>query len=132
MILTSLDGKSYKWQYKTKNKSSCSEPHKLARELLYRIYPTIYILEEVQIEVKNNKFQYLDFYIPLYKLAIEVMGLQHKKYSGFFHKNWVHYINSIKNDTIKLQFCELNGITLIYLLDSESIDEWEQKLRNIY
>ena len=56
----------------------------------------------------------LDFYNANKKIAIEVQGAQHKRYTPFFHgNNKYNYINQLRRDQNKLKFCELNDIQLV-------------------
>lgn len=128
MICKTLDGFEYKWKLDTvkKDEENVSGPHKKARELLKKKYPTLLILEEVQIQVKRNNYLYLDFYIPIFKLALEIDGKQHKEYNTHFNKSYIYFIKSKINDAIKSQWCELNNITLLRLDDDKS-EEWNKQ-----
>ena len=55
----------------------------------------------------------LDFYNANKKIAIEVQGAQHLKYVKHFHKNKLKYLDQLKRDQKKLDFCEINGIKLV-------------------
>jgi hypothetical protein len=107
------------------NKSSF---HLMARELLQELYPTQTILEEVPIRVHRNENLYLDFYLPLRKMAIEVQGKQHDIYIPHFHKTLRGFTNSKQRDEDKLNWCNLNNISLIYFNHTESTEEWKAKL----
>ena len=87
MLIKTLDGHEKKWKLDSAAAGKKSGPHLQVQELLKELYPTFLILEEIQIEVKNNKYLYLDFYLPLLKLAVEIDGNQHKEYTPFFHKS---------------------------------------------
>ena len=66
----------------------------------------------------------LDFYNANKKIAIEVQGAQHIKYTKFFHgghKN--NYLEQLKRDQIKAEFCELNDIILVEIYDSDPISK---------
>lgn len=119
MIFKTLDGYEYKCKFHTVDKSIESRPHQNARKLLQEKYPTVLILEEFQIQVKKNKYLYLDFFIPIYKIAIEVQGQQHEKYTPFFHNNQYNYIQYKINDKLKKDWAELNNIELQYLSEKE-------------
>jgi len=132
MIVNDLDGNKHKWKITgkqigtdTKNRS---QPHLLARELLVEMYPTILIYEEVPIYVAPRKKLYLDFYVPMLQMAIEVHGRQHYEFVEFFHKNRFGWMISRKNDRLKLEWCALNGITTIELPYNESKEQWQKKI----
>lgn len=66
----------------------------------------------------------LDFFNATKKIAIEVQGNQHFSYVKFFHGNRINYLNQIKRDYKKIEFCELNKIKFaeIYPKDELSKD----------
>ena len=54
------------------------------------------------------------------KVAIEVQGKQHYSFNKFFHANSrMKYLASIKRDSQKYQWLEMNGIKLIEILEDE-------------
>lgn len=55
----------------------------------------------------------IDLYNDDLKLAIEVQGDQHYKFTPFFHKNKEHFLNQRYRDEMKKMKCRANGITLI-------------------
>jgi hypothetical protein len=70
----------------------------------------------------------LDFFNATKKVAIEVQGSQHFSYVKFFHGNRINYLNQIKRDYKKIEFCELNKIKFaeIYPKDELSKDLFER------
>lgn len=122
------DGYTVKWIQREGDKSTWSTLHITARGILKTQYPTVKILEEVNIPITRRRTLYLDFYIPLYNLAIEVDGQQHYKYTKFFHGSKRKFRKSVDNDYLKEQFCDINGITLIRFKYNESIDRWRELL----
>jgi hypothetical protein len=69
-----------------------------------------------------------DFYNANKKIAIEVQGGQHLKYTPHFHgKSKSNFLGQIRRDNEKAKFCELNGIKLveIYPKDELSRDLFE-------
>lgn len=62
----------------------------------------------------------IDFYNASQKIAIEVQGAQHRKYVPHFHgKNKVNYIDQLRRDKQKADFCRLNKIQLIEIYDKD-------------
>ncbi|RHZ65136.1 hypothetical protein Glove_319g194 [Diversispora epigaea] len=58
----------------------------------------------------------LDIYYPEYGLAIEIQGVQHEKYIGFFHRgNPNNFIKQQERDQLKNELCEENWIVLRYV-----------------
>ena len=131
MLVEDLEGKESKWSLDGKvvrtDKRHRSSLHIFARKLLYEIYPTLQILEETSVEVRRYKKLYLDFYLPLRKLCIEVHGKQHYYFNAHFHKDRWGFIQSRRNDSEKEEWCDLNNICFIVLKYDEQ-DSWSQQL----
>jgi hypothetical protein len=69
----------------------------------------------------------LDCYNPKLKLAIEYNGIQHYKFSPFFHKNKETFLNQKYRDEIKRRMCKDNDIVLIevpYTVQLEDIESY--------
>jgi hypothetical protein len=132
MQVKTLDGSLQNWQLtghyahaKLQNKSSL---HMAARDILKQQFPTLQILEEVPIPVKRSEVYYLDFYLPMLKLAVEVHGEQHFKFVSFYHHNQLGFIKSQKRDREKQEWCEINRIQYIALPYNEEQKEWIQRI----
>jgi len=134
MQVKDLDGIGHKWHLtgnmargKIDNRSSF---HLKARELITNTFPTLQILEEVTIPLRKSETLYLDFYLPLKKLCVEVHGEQHYKFVPFYHSNMLTYLKSQKRDREKEEWCNINGITYVVFPHFENIEEWKQRLKN--
>lgn len=134
MQIKDLDGVAHQWHLtgnmahgKTINKSSL---HLAAREILTNIFPTMQLLEEVPIQLRKGEILYLDFYLPLKKMCIEVHGEQHYKFVSFYHHNMLAFIKSQKRDREKEEWCDINNIKYIALPHYENKAEWMEKLTN--
>lgn len=66
----------------------------------------------VTSEESDNNLE-LDCYNSELKLAVEYNGIQHYKYSPYFHKSREAFHNQKYRDYMKKTICEKNGITLI-------------------
>lgn len=133
MQVKDLDGNSYHWQLigniahgSAQNKSSL---HLEARNLIHSCFPTLQVLEEVQITARRSEILYLDFYLPLIKRCIEVHGEQHYKFNKFFHNSALGFIKHKKRDQDKQEWCQLNGIEYIEL-PFDKKEEWEIRIKN--
>ena len=62
--------------------------------------------------LKFKKPQFLDFYIPKCKIAIECQGEQHFQKSGWGRGEMGEKV--IKRDLNKLKLCEEHGIKVLY------------------
>jgi hypothetical protein len=134
MTVKDLDGYSHSWQLtgnmakgKVDYKSSL---HLKARELITNSYPTLQILEEVQIQLRKSEILYLDFYLPLIKTCVEVHGEQHYKFVGFYHHNMLGFLKAKKRDEEKTEWCYLNGIKQIILPFDEDVSHWQERLNH--
>lgn len=92
-----------------------------AKQFLKKYWKSHIVFEE--FPVAGSKLS-LDFYNANKKIAVEVQGKQHTKYVPFFHgKNKINYINQLKRDNDKLEFCEINEIKLIEIYDGDILSE---------
>lgn len=130
MRVEDLDGKIHNWRLvgHLERKTNKSSLHITARNLIIETYPNIQILEEVPIRITYNSTLFLDFYLPLYRKAIEVQGQHHYSYNSFFHKDPYEFNQQVKNDENKRMWCALNSITLI-CLPYDKTDEWESLIK---
>ena len=71
----------------------------------------------------------LDIFDYTTKVAYEISGRQHTEFVKHFHKNKSAYLDQIKRDMKKYDFCEKNNITLIeiYPEDLPLTKEWFKK-----
>ena len=104
-----------------------SDLHLNARNILKERFQVETILEEVPLPGEKL---FLDFYLPLRKMAVEVHGEQHYKYVPHFHGHPTAFIESKQRDIRKSNWCVQNGIVLIVLPYSETIDEWRKRIQN--
>ena len=129
MITQTLDGCQYNWKIANhkNNDQNCSKLHLRARDIIKSIYPTVILLEEVPIKIDKLCTLYLDFYLPLYKIAIEVNGAQHYKYIKYYHYHPSSFLKQQQNYTNKQEWCELNNIRLITLSYENKDVEWRKQ-----
>lgn len=93
-------------------RTSASEFHKKVYNIVKECYPEETLLNEEPIKV-SGKVLYLDIYIPRLKIAIECDGIQHDKFSKFYHGDATNFLMQKKNDKLKNEFCQLNNIALV-------------------
>lgn len=134
MLVKDLDGNNYNWlltgnmaKGKIDNRSSL---HLATRKLLSVSFPTLQLLEEVPIQIRKNEILYLDFYIPLKKICIEVHGEQHFKFVPFYHTTMFNFLKAQKRDRDKQEWCEINDIKYIALRFDQNEDEWSKLIQN--
>lgn len=117
-IRTVKKAKNYliEWDGKSRSKIQYN-----AKQFLKKYWSKHIVFEE--FPVAGTRLS-LDFYNANKKIAIEVQGRQHTKYVPFFHgKNKINYLNQLKRDRDKLQFCELNDIELVEIYDGDELSE---------
>jgi len=132
MLVKDIDGLSHNWNLtgnmakgRVENKSSL---HLAARGLIISTFPTLQVLEEVPIPLRRLDSLYLDFYLPLKKLCVEVHGEQHYKFVPFYHSSMLAFLKSQKRDREKQEWCEINGIQYIALPYSEITEQWKNRI----
>jgi len=64
-------------------------------------------------EVTGNNNLELDCFNPQLKLAVEYNGVQHYKFTPYFHKSQEHFLTQKYRDYMKRNLCRDAGITLI-------------------
>ena len=134
MRVVDLDGSASVWKIKghiVKNNDSRprSKHHLKARALLKEMFPTCQLIEEVSITPRKGEVLYLDFYVPLHSLCVEVHGEQHYKFIPHYHGSMMGFAKSKKRDREKEEWCELNGIRIVELPFSEEEDEWRKRIK---
>jgi hypothetical protein len=107
------------------NKKSRSKFQFDVKQFLKKYWSGDVVFEELRIVGTRLS---LDFFNATKKVAVEVQGSQHFSYVKFFHGNRINYLNQIKRDYKKIEFCELNKIKFaeIYPKDELSKDLFER------
>lgn len=126
MRLRTIDGSEWEGTATTK-RAALSKLEEKALELLRESHGSLFI-SQVQLPVYKNKKLPFDFFSPALMIAVEVQGQQHFKFTPHFHGSQGNFLLSKKRDMDKVEFCEINNITLIHLNYNESIAEWKKKL----
>lgn len=128
MKFIGFDKKEYTLTFKNKQRSNCSKLHERAREVIREVFKNDNIYEEVTLPGSSINRQPLtaDFFIPCYRIMVEVQGEQHYKFNNFHFKNKKAFLLAQARDRKKKEWCEINNITLIELgYNNES--EWREK-----
>jgi hypothetical protein len=103
--------------------------------LLKKLYPGDPICVEIRLPGASTNL-YLDIYLPIRRLAIEVQGAQHFRANTFMHgkdreTRERNFRRGQNRDREKQQLLAHNNITLIYLNDGEE-SSWESSIRNAF
>lgn len=136
MKVVGLDGVEYRFPdyghgESKENKKQKSKLHESARDVIKSVYPNDTILQEVPIYGCGKLPLYLDFYLPLRAVCIEVMGKQHYQWIPHFHKTKAEFLKAVVRDKKKEEFCELNCIKLVVFRFDEDEDVWRKCLREV-
>lgn len=67
--------------------------------------------------LKDKTHLYLDFYLPEYKVGIEVQGKQHFIQNDYFGGATI-FNEDCKRDKLKYDLCKNNGINIIYFVNT--------------
>lgn len=81
-------------------------------QVLRGVFPSDIILEEFYVPAEGI---YIDFFIPRIKLAVEINGAQHDKYTPFFHGTKTGFTEAKNRDKKKAEWCRLNDIIQLTL-----------------
>lgn len=74
------------------------------------------------VSLKGALLEY-DIYVPSQNLLIEYNGIQHYKYTPFFHKTKVRFIAQQKRDKLKQNLARIQGHTLVTVRYDEPLVE---------
>lgn len=131
MFVEDLEGNVSQWRARgkevVKDRRRTSGLHRTARELIKERFPTHLVQEEVPIKTRPRTTLFLDFFLPLRKLAIEVHGQQHYKFSSLFHSTPSDFLHQKRCDKDKAEWCDINGLELI-VLPYDQVDDWSELL----
>ena len=134
MKVTGLDGREYSLNLNDKvvyanDTRKRSELHMRCRNILNKLYPLYIVCEEVVIPATNGSA--IDFFLPELRLAIECQGEQHYKYIQHFHGTKLGFLNAMKRDRNKKDWCDSNNIRLVELKYDGSDREWSDSILGI-
>lgn len=83
----------------------------LGARMVYTILKENGYLFEIERPIFTGTWQYIDFYLPEYRVAIEYHGQQHYHDTGGYYEAELEVIQ--ERDSRKEQYCKDNGIRLI-------------------
>lgn len=102
------------WEDKSRSKFQ-----KRVKDFLKQYWCNDIVFEEFRIVGTRLS---LDFYNANKKVAVEVQGAQHTKFVKHFHKNRLKYLEQLKRDQKKLDFCDLNSIKLVEIYPNDVVN----------
>jgi len=103
------------------NAESRSKLQFRAKEYLKPFWSQDIVFEE--FPVAGTKMT-LDFYNASKKVAVEVQGAQHLKYTPHFHgSSKSTFLSQMRRDNDKSKFCKLNSITLVEVYPDDKLSQ---------
>ena len=129
MLYKDLNGNEHKVNFarKRNRERQKSKLHSLAMSIIKELAPLAIVCEELPIKIRRGQTLYLDIFLPDHNLAIEVHGKQHYEFTPLFHGYAHRFGRAQLNDTLKKQWCELNGIRCIELR-YDNTREWTDQI----
>ena len=100
------------------NKKSRSKFQLETKNFLKPYWQHDIVFEEFRLVGTRLSF---DFYNANKKIIIEVQGAQHTKFVKFFHGNRLKYLQQLKRDDKKYEFCQKNNIKLVEIYPTDKI-----------
>lgn len=103
------------------NEESRSKLQFSVKKFLEKYWKNHVVFEE--FPVAGTKLT-IDFYNATKKIAIEVQGQQHRKYVPFFHGGYKNnYINQLRRDKQKADYCVINDIDLVEIYETDKLNK---------
>ena len=99
---------------------SPSKGQKRVKDFLKDYWAYDSVFEELPVAGTRLRF---DFYNASRKIVVEYSPSQHFTYVKHFHKSREGFLKAQERDWQKLEFCNLNGIALIEVLNEGEINE---------
>jgi len=103
------------WQKKTRSKFQDE-----VKRFLYKYWKDDVVFEELRMVETRLTF---DFFNANKKIAIEVQGQQHTKFVPFFHGSRAKFLQQLKRDCKKYDFCQINEVTLVEIYDVSELNK---------
>jgi hypothetical protein len=100
------------------NKKSRSKFQLETKNFLKPYWQYDIVFEEFRLVGTRLSF---DFYNANKKIMIEVQGAQHTKFVKFFHGNRLKYLQQLKRDDKKYEFCQKNNLKLVEIYPTDKI-----------
>lgn len=110
-------------------KNKCKKSHeKKCREIVEKLFNSPF--PSIRPYFLKNKFTNKNLELDMYNLdlnlAIEYSGIQHSKYTPYFHKSYTDFLLQKERDDMKKQMCRERKITLIVIPHTVKFDDLER------
>ena len=96
--------------------------------LLKKTFPHTKIKKEYTIK-HGGRTLFVDFFLPLFFIAIEVHGRQHDVFVKHFHGDEKGWKEHKKRDRVKEEWADLNNITYIVIREEDKPCTKEEMLK---
>lgn len=102
-----------------RNQGSLSRGQASLTAIIRKLIPGVEIRTEEHIGERLR----LDVYCPKFQLAAEFHGIQHFKFTPFFHPTYEDFLESQRRDERKLELCQNLGIVLAVFRFNDNLSE---------
>lgn len=108
-----------------------SKAEKRCKEIIENIFnQPFHKVRPSFLKYQNGSNLELDMYNSDLNLAIEVNGIQHRKYTPYFHKSIEDFNAQQQRDQFKKEMCEKAGVNLIIVPDTVKYDDLETFIKD--
>lgn len=87
-------------------------------QVLKQAFPNTRINEEYYVNYDGQRL-FFDFHVPNLNIVVEVQGVQHTEFNKHFHGSAENFKASKKRDRMKLEWCDINDVTLVSVNHNE-------------
>lgn len=122
MIFKTLNGRErdvsiHRYRIDWEPKREVSNPQKLVKIFLRPYWQSDTVCEEFRLPASKMRLDILNI---SRLIAVEVSpAATHTQYNAFMHGSLSGYRNTLKRDLLKGDWCKMNGIQLITLIDED-------------
>lgn len=118
IVLKYLNLKSYEIDWEAESKSKFQ---KRVKDLLFPYWNKHIVYEECPVAGSRMAF---DFFNATKRIVVECQGKQHNDFMHYWHGDHpANFLAQLRRDMSKQDFCELNDITFIEILEDDELSE---------
>ena len=91
---------------------------KTVLQSLKQAFPNTRINSEYYVNYHGQKL-FFDFHLPNLNIVVEVQGIQHTEFNPHFHGTVDNFKAQRKRDRTKVEWCDINDVTLVCIHHNE-------------